>query len=330
MGQSSNDVIPTALHVSVATAVHKRLVPALRKLRDALAAKAREFDDVVKVGRTHLMDAVPIRLGQEFSGYANQIDNALAGLLTAIASLGPVAFGGTAVGTGLNAPEGFAAKVCEKLKAKAGVPVTEADNHFEAQGARDAAVYTSGLLRMTALALGRIASDIRLMGSGPRCGLGELILPAVQPGSSVMPGKVNPVICESVIQVACQVVGCDAAVAAGATGGVGSVLDLNVAMPMIAFNLLTAAGLLAGAASVFADKCISGLKVDRRRCEDLVEQSPAMATALAPKLGYDAAAEIAKEARATGKTIREICLEKQILPEHELNDLLDPRRQTGE
>lgn len=329
MGQSSNDVIPTALHVSVSMAIHDRLVPALRKLHDALAAKADEFDDVVKVGRTHLMDAVPIRLGQEFSAYAKQIDNALAGLLTAIASLSAVAFGGTAVGTGLNAPEGFAAKVCEKLKEKARVPIAEADNHFEAQGARDAAVYTSGVLRMTALALGRIAGDIRLMGSGPRCGLGELILPAVQPGSSIMPGKVNPVICESVIQVACQVIGCDAAVAAGATGGVGSILELNVAMPVIAFNLLTAANLLANAASVFADKCISGLQVDRRRCEELVEQSLAMVTALVPKLGYDAAAEIAKQARATGRTIREICVEKQILPEAELNALLDPRQQTG-
>ena len=330
MSQSSNDVIPTALHVSVSMAIHDRLVPALRKLHDALAAKAGEFDDVVKIGRTHLMDAVPIRLGQEFSGYAKQIDNALADLLTAIASLSPVAFGGTAVGTGLNAPEGFAAKVCEKLKEKASVPVTEADNHFEAQAARDVAVYTSGVLRMTALALGRIAGDIRLMGSGPRCGLGELILPAVQPGSSIMPGKVNPVICESVIQVACQVVGCDAAVAAGATGGVGSILDLNVAMPMIAFNLLTAANLLANAASVFADKCISGLKPDRRRCEELVEQSLAMVTALVPQLGYDAAADIAKQARATGKTIREICVEKQVLPKDELNDLLNPRRQTEE
>ena len=329
MGQSSNDVIPTALHISTAVAIHHRLVPALRRLIDALEAKADQFDSVVKVARTHLMDAVPIRLGQEFSGYAKQIDSALCGLLTAIASLSSVAMGGTAVGTGLNAPEGFAEKICALLKEKAHVPVSEAENHFEAQGARDTAVYTSGVLRMTALAMGKIAGDIRLMGSGPRCGFGELILPAVQPGSSMMPGKVNPVICESVIQVACQVVGLDAAIAAGATGGVGSILDLNVAVPMIATNLLVGIDLLAGAANIFAEKCIDGLKANEARCKELVEQSLAMVTALTPKLGHDAAAEIATEAHATGKTIREVCLEKNLLPEAELNQLLDARGNTG-
>ena len=330
MGQSSNDVIPTALHISAAMTIHDRLVPALQNLRDALAAKADAFDDVVKIARTHGMDAVPIRLGQEFGGYAKQIENALTGLLTAIASLSDVALGGTAVGTGLNAPEGFAEAVCAILSEKAGVPVREAANHFEAQGARDAAVYTSGILRGTALAMGKIASDIRLMGSGPRCGLGELLLPAVQPGSSIMPGKVNPVICESVVQVACQVVGCDAAIAAAATGGVGSILDLNVAMPVIAANLLDAINLLAAAAETFRAKCIEGLEPDRQRCEQLIEQSLAMVTVLAPKLGYDAAAGIAKQAHQTGKTIREICLEQNILPEVELNDLLDARKQTGD
>ena len=330
MGQSSNDVIPTALHISAAMTIHDRLVPALQNLRDALAAKADAFDDVVKIARTHGMDAVPIRLGQEFGGYAKQIENALTGLLTAIASLSDVALGGTAVGTGLNAPEGFAGAVCSILTEKAGVPVREAANHFEAQGARDAAVYTSGILRAAALAMGKIASDIRLMGSGPRCGLGELLLPAVQPGSSIMPGKVNPVICESVVQVACQVVGCDAAIAAAATGGVGSILDLNVAMPVIAANLLDAINLLAAAAETFRAKCIEGLEPDRQRCEQLIEQSLAMVTVLAPKLGYDAAAGIAKQAHQTGKTIREICLEQNILPEVELNDLLDARKQTGD
>ena len=329
MGQSSNDVIPTALHLSASIAIHEQLVPALRKLAGALAAKAEAFDSVVKIARTHLMDAVPIRLGQEFSGYAAQIAGTLTGLLTAIASLADAAIGGTAVGTGLNAPDRFAADICAILKDRAQVPVTEAVNHFAAQGARDVALYTSGVLRMTGLAMGKIASDIRLMGSGPRCGLGELILPAVQPGSSIMPGKINPVICESVIQVACQVVGCDAAIAAGATGGVGSILDLNVAMPMIADNLLTAVDLLAAAADVFREKCIDGLEADEARCSELVEQSLAMVTALAPKIGYDAAAEIAKQAHAAGKTIRQVCLENNVLPEDELNDLLDAKKQTG-
>ena len=329
MGQSSNDVIPTALHISTAMAIHDRFVPALRRLIQALEAKANEFDGIVKVARTHLMDAVPIRLGQEFSGYARQIDGALCGLLTAIASLSSVAMGGTAVGTGLNAPQGFAEKVCSLLTEKALVPVSEAENHFEAQGARDTAVYTSGVLRMAALAMGKIAGDIRLMASGPRCGLGELILPAVQPGSSMMPGKVNPVICESVIQVACQVVGFDAAIAAGATGGVGSILDLNVAMPMIATNLLVGIDLLAGAATILAEKCIDGLKVDEARCKELVEQSLAMVTALTPKLGYDAAVDIARQAAESGKTIRQVCLENNLLPADELDQLLDARRNTG-
>ena len=329
MSQSSNDVIPTALHLAVSMAIRERLAPALRQLSAALSAKADAFDSVVKIGRTHLMDAVPIRLGQEFSGYAAQVDGVLTGLFTAVASLSDAAIGGTAVGTGLNAPEAFAAGVCALLKEAAGVPVAEAANHFAVQGARDVAVYTSGVLRMVALAMGRIASDIRLMGSGPRCGLGELVLPPVQPGSSIMPGKVNPVICESVIQVACQVVGCDAAVAAGATGGVGSILDLNVAMPMIAHNLLTSVNLLAAAADVFREKCIEGLEPNEARCRELVERSLATVTALAPRIGYDAAAEIAKAAHAAGKTIREICLEQGVLSEDELGDLLDARKQTG-
>jgi len=330
MGQSSNDVIPSALHVAAATAIHTDLVPALQALREALQAKAKEFDAVVKIGRTHLMDAVPIRLGQSFSGYAAQIDNVLNMLGRVVGGLCELAIGGTAVGTGLNAPKDFAAEVCRILSARAGLPFRETPNHFEAQGARDAALFASGVLKTVAIAMGKIASDIRLLGSGPRCGLAELRLPAVQPGSSIMPGKINPVICESVIQVACQVVGCDAAITAGATGGVGSILELNVAMPMIAFNLLTAIGLLANAARSFEAKCIRGLSADEGRCRQLVEQSLAMVTALAPKIGYDAAADIAKEAHAAGKTIRQICLEKGVLGEAELNDLLDARTQTGE
>jgi fumarate hydratase class II len=237
--------------------------------------------------------------------------------------------GGTAVGTGLNAPRGFARRVCSLLRKKTGVAFREADNHFAAQGAKDAAVFASGVLRTAAIAMGKIASDVRLLASGPRCGLGELLLPATQPGSSIMPGKVNPVMCESVIQVACQVIGCDAAIAAGATGGVGGILELNVAMPMIASNLLTSVRLLTNVAAVFTDKCIRGLSARRARCEELVEQSLAMVTALAPRIGYAAAAEIAKEAHAAGKTVREVCLAKKLLPPRELARLLDPRAQTG-
>ena len=330
MGQSSNDVIPTALHVSAVMAIQVQLVPALEKLRDALRAKAGQFDDVVKIARTHLMDAVPIRLGQEFSGYASQIDNALKMVGSAIEGLCELPIGGTAVGTGLNAPKDFARDVCEVIAGTTHLPFREAANHFEAQGARDAALQASGVLRTVAVAMGKIASDIRLLGSGPRCGLGELILPAVQPGSSIMPGKVNPVICESVIQVACQVVGCDAAVAAGATGGVGGILELNVAMPMIAYNLLTAVRLLARAAETFGARCIGGLEANEARCRDLTEQSLAMVTAIGARIGYDAAAEIAKQAHDSGKTIRDICLEKGVLPAAELDELLEVRRQTGE
>ncbi len=328
MGQSSNDVIPTALHISAALAIHRELIPALQHLFSALQEKVEKFDSVIKIGRTHLMDAVPIKLGQEFSGYVAQIDKAIELLDKAVFELCELALGGTAVGTGLNAPDNFAQEVCQIIAARTHLPFKEAPNHFAAQGAKDTAVFTSGVLRTTALAMGKIASDIRLLGSGPRCGLGELLLPATQPGSSIMPGKVNPVICESVVQVACQVVGCDAAVAAGATGGVGSILELNVAMPLIASNLLTACRLLENAAKALRQKCIEGLEVNEQRCKELVEQSLAMVTSLAPKIGYDAAAKIAKEAYANGMTIRQLCLKKKVLPEDELNKLLDAREQT--
>ena len=329
MGQSSNDVIPTALHVAAALAITRDLLPALAELREGLTEKARAFDAVVKIGRTHLMDAVPVRLGQEFAGYEAQVAEAVAVLHFAVQRLCELPLGGTAVGTGLNAPEGFAAAVCEALADKARLPFREASNHFAASGARDAALLASAALRSTGLALGKVASDIRLLGSGPRCGLGELLLPAVQPGSSIMPGKVNPVICESVIQVACQVVGNDAAVAAGATGGVGSILELNLAMPLIAANLLCSIRLLARVARVFTERCVRGLAVDEARCRELVERSLAMVTVLAPRIGYDAAAEIAKEAHRSGRTVREVCQAGQVLPPEELDELLDARRQTG-
>ena len=327
--QSSNDVIPTALHVSAAISINKQLVPALIALRDTLRLKAEEFDSIVKIGRTHLMDAVPIRLGQEFSGYAAQIDNVLLMLADVTERLCDLAIGGTAVGTGLNAPAGFASEVCRILADRTTLAFRETANHYEAQAARDAALYTSGVLKVAALAMSKAASDIRLLGSGPRCGIGELILPALQPGSSIMPGKVNPVICESVVQVACQVVGCDAAITAGATGGVGSILDLNVAMPMIAANLLTAIRLLTNVANVFNEKCVLPLRADEQRCAELVEKSLAMVTVLAPRIGYDAAATIAKEAHASGQTIRELCIEKAVLSPDELTELLDAMKQTG-
>ena len=329
MGQSSNDVVPTAMHVSAALAIRRRLTPALAGLRDALLAKAKQFDAVVKIGRTHLMDAVPVRLGQEFGGYAAQVVDCMEMLDLAVDRLCILPLGGTAVGTGLNAPPRFADQTCRLIAKKTGLSFRRTRNHFAAQSAKDAVVFASGVLKTTAIAMGKIASDIRLMGSGPRCGLGELVLPATQPGSSIMPGKVNPVICESVIQVACQVVGCDAAVTAGATGGVGSILELNVAMPMMASNLLTAIRLLGNVAEVFERKCIAGLEVSAERCEQLVEQSLAMVTVLAPQIGYDVAAGIAKEASLSGKTIRQICLEKRLLPERDLKRLLDARSQTG-
>ena len=329
MGQSSNDVIPTAMHIAAAATIRDSLIPALDGLQESLAAKAQQFDDVVKIGRTHLMDAVPVRLGQEFAGYAAQVDAAIDVLRDVVTRLGQVALGGTAVGTGLNAPAGFAAAVCSRLAGRLELPIRPAANYFAAMGAKDTVVLASGALKMTALAMGKIASDIRLLGSGPRCGLGELVLPSTQPGSSIMPGKVNPVICESVIQVSCQVIGCDAAVTAGAMGGVGSILELNMAMPMIASNLLTAIRLLASAARVFRDKCVAGLSADAQRCEQLVEQSLAMVTVLAPRIGYDAAAELAKEAHKTGKTIRQLCLERKVLGAAELEKLLHARSQTG-
>jgi len=329
MGQSSNDVIPTALHVAAAIAIRRELLGALEQLRAALADKAAELDDVVKIGRTHLMDAVPVRLGQELAGHASQVAGAAELLAVAVDRLCELPLGGTAVGTGLNAPPDFATSVCRILAALCSLPFREAADHFAASGSRDAALLASAALRSAGLAMGKVASDIRLLGSGPRCGLGELLLPAVQPGSSIMPGKVNPVICEAVIQVACQVVGNDAAIAAGATGGVGSILELNVAMPLIAANLLCSISLLTGAAKVLADKCIRGLAADRARCEQLVERSLAMVTALAPRIGYDRAAEIAKEAHATGRTVREICRQRNVLPPAELDALLEARGQTG-
>lgn len=321
MGQSSNDVIPSAIHISAAEQIRHCLLPALEKLGDALAAKATEFHDVIKIGRTHLMDATPVRLGQEFGGYAHQVRYGKRRAEAAVSALQELALGGTAVGTGLNRHHDFPAKVMRHLGQRTGIAFREAENHFEAQGAKDGVVEASGHLKTIAVSLFKIANDIRLLSSGPRCGLGEIQLPATQPGSSIMPGKVNPVICESVMMVCSQVVGADATITwAGANGN----LDLNVMMPVMAHNLLESIRLLGNVTDIFAEKCVSGIVANRERCQELVELSMAMVTSLAPKIGYDRAAEIAKESVRTGKTVRQLSLEKKVLPEAELKAALDP------
>jgi len=325
MGQSSNDVIPTAIHVSAALGIEDALIPALEALRDALGEKAREFDKIVKIGRTHLQDATPIRLGQEFSGYASQIDHGILRLRNALSSLSELAQGGTAVGTGINTHPDFGKSVAAKLSNITGVGFKEAENHFEAQAAKDAACEASSALKVIAVSLMKIANDIRWLGSGPRCGFAELIVPPVQPGSSIMLGKVNPVICESVTQVAAQVMGNDVTITvAGQSGN----FELNVMMPLIAHNILESIKLLANVTNVFREKCIAGLKADEKRTEETIEQSLAMCTSLAPIIGYDNAASIAKEAYAAGKTVREVALERKVLPEEELNRVLDPYKMT--
>jgi fumarate hydratase class II len=321
MGQSSNDVIPTAIHVSALEAIEKNLLPALKKLHRALAKKAREFDRIVKIGRTHLQDATPIRLGQEFSGYASMIEHGIRRIENTRNHLSELAIGGTAVGTGINSHPRFGKLVAKNLSKMTGISFREAENHFEAQGAKDAVVEASGVLKTVAVSLMKIANDIRWLGSGPRCGIGEILIPPVQPGSSIMPGKVNPVIAESVCQVAAQVIGNDAAITIGGQSGS---FELNVMMPLMAHNLLQSIVLLSNVSQVFTDKCIVGIKADKKRCEDMIEKSLAMCTVLAPIIGYDAAAKLAKEAYETGKTVRQVALEKKILPEDELDKLLDP------
>ena len=320
-GQSSNDVIPTAIHVSAYIAIQEQLEPALRRLADVLGRKAEEFDPVVKIGRTHLQDAVPIRLGQELSGYAQQARYALDRLAAVKPRLAELPLGGTAVGTGLNAPPEFAPRVIGRLAGRTGCPFVPAPNRFEAMAAKDAAVETSGALKTIAVSLTKIANDIRWLASGPRCGIGEISIPSLQPGSSIMPGKVNPVIPESVLMVAAQVVGNDATIT---LAGMSGHFDLNVMMPLIAYNLLQSIEILANASALLAEKCVEGVEANRERCEELVERSLAMVTSLVPKIGYDAAAEIAKESMRTGRTVRELCRERNVLPEAELKEALDP------
>ncbi len=321
MGQSSNDTFPTAIHISTLVSIKKDLIPSLKYLERALSKKARQFDKVLKIGRTHLMDATPIRLGQEFGGYASMVSHGVRRLDNAGASLCELAIGGTAVGTGINTNKKFGSKVAGKISKMTRIRFREAEDHFEAQAAKDAIVEASGALKTIAVSLMKIANDIRLLGSGPRCGVGEIILPAIQPGSSIMPGKVNPVIGESVAQVSAHVIGNDTAITIGGQSGN---FELNVMMPMMAYNILQSIRLLSNVSNVFVDKCINGIKADKARCEDMIEKSLAMCTSLAPIIGYDKASAIAKEAYSTGRTIREIAMEKGFLSERQLSEVLDP------
>jgi fumarate hydratase, class II len=303
--QSSNDVFPSAIHLAATRLLALSLVPALEHLAAAFSAKAAEFAGVVKVGRTHLMDAVPVTLGQEFGGYAAAIEHCAERTSAVLPSLGELPLGGTAVGTGLNAPPGFAAGVISRLASSMGLPLTEARNHFEAAGARDALVEASGVLRVVAVSLYKICNDLRWMGSGPRAGLGEISIPDLQPGSSIMPGKVNPVICEAVGQVCTQVIGNDAAVAFGAAAGN---FELNVMMPVIGRNLLSSARLLSAVVPLLADRCVAGIGAFPGRMLRLAESSPVIVTALNRYIGYEAAAQVAHEALETGETIRSIVI----------------------
>jgi fumarate hydratase class II len=319
-GQSSNDTIPTAIHVAAYGAVAEHLEPSLERLAVALERQAAKLDDVVKIGRTHLQDAVPVRLGQEFSGYAQQIRNGLARLADARPRLAELALGGTAVGTGLNAPPGFADRVIAGIAESTGHPFVPAPNKFEALASKDAAVELSGVLKTIAVSLTKIANDLRWLASGPRCGIGEIELPSLQPGSSIMPGKVNPVIPESVLMVAAQVIGNDATIAlAGLSGN----FELNVMMPVIAYDLLQSIEILANVSRLLAERCVDGIEARRDRAAELVERSLALVTSLAPAIGYDRAAEIAKESWRTGRPVRELAKEAKLLPDDELERALD-------
>jgi fumarate hydratase, class II len=324
-GQSSNDVIPTAIHIAALDGIMHQLIPSMTELHAALVKKAMEFNVILKIGRTHLQDATPIRLGQEFTGYASQVEPSLERLVRVQHHLGELPLGGTAVGTGINTHAEFARRTIGGIASETRLTLREAENHFEAQGAIDALVETSGALKTVAVSLIKIANDIRWLGSGPRCGLGEIKLPATQPGSSIMPGKVNPVMCEMVIQVGAQVIGNDATVTFAGTFGN---FELNTMLPVTAHNLLQAIALLTNASRVFAHRCVAGLEVDAEKCAANIEQSLAMCTALAPEIGYDKAAKIAKVAYETGRTVRAVAAEMSGLDGNKLNELLDAKSQT--
>ncbi len=322
MGQSSNDVIPTAIHVGAALGISKGLVPALEQLGEALGEKASQFKSIVKTGRTHLQDATPVTLGQEFSGYASQIIHGIRRLEQALEGLLELAIGGTAVGTGINTHPKFAGIVCKNLSEKTGLKFFEAKNHFEAQSAKDACVYVSGAMKTIAVSLLKIANDLRWLSSGPRCGIGEILLPELQPGSSIMPGKVNPVIPESVMQIAVQVQANDLAVQLGGQHGN---FELNVMMPVIAGNLFESIELLTNGSVMLAQKCVEGIEVNHDRCNELLEKSLMLVTNLNSVIGYDKAAALAKKAYKENKTIRELLKSEKILPEDQIEKLLDPK-----
>jgi fumarate hydratase class II len=320
LGQSSNDVIPSAIHIAALTGIKDHLLPSMTLLQRNLKEKAEEFEGVRKIARTHLQDALPMSLGQEFGGYARQIELGIQRVTGLEETLSELALGGTAVGTGLNTHPDFAQKVIDGISEETGCTFKEAHNHFEAQASRDAAVETSGALKTLVVSLAKIANDIRWLSSGPRCGLGEINIPALQPGSSIMPGKVNPVIPEVVLQVSAQVIGNDAVIAFSGQGGN---FELNIMLPVIAHNLLQSIHLLEKAITAFAEKCIKGISANQAKIASNLEQSLALATPFVPVIGYDKAAALAKEAYDTGKTIREVALKRKILPEKEINRLLD-------
>ena len=324
-GQSSNDVIPTAIHVAAAAAIREDLTPALIGLAGSLEAKAAEFEDVVKSGRTHLMDATPVTLGQEFAGWATQVRKGIERLEKVLPEIEELALGGTAVGTGINAPSGFAEAVIELMTERSGLPFTEAGDHFEAQGSKDAVVMASGVLKTISVSLFKIANDIRFLGSGPTSGIAEIRIPELQPGSSIMPGKVNPVMSEMMMQVAAQVIGNDATVTwSGANGN----FELNVMMPVMTHNLLESIGLLAAASRTFATRCVDGIEVNTERVRELLERNAIVVTALNPHIGYDNGARIVKEASATGRSIRELVLEAGLMTAEELDAALDLKKMT--
>jgi fumarate hydratase class II len=324
-GQSSNDVIPTAIHVAAVSAIRGDLVPALTELAASLEAKSTEFEDVVKSGRTHLMDATPVTLGQEFGGWAAQVRNGVSRLDKVLPELEELALGGTAVGTGINAPQGFATAVIDLMAERTGYAFREAEDHFEAQGGKDAVVMASGVLKTVAVSLFKISNDIRFLGSGPTSGIAEIKIPALQPGSSIMPGKVNPVMSEMVMQVAAQVVGNDSTITwSGANGN----FELNVMMPVMAHNLLESVSLLANAARTFASRCIDGIEVNEDRVRELLERNAVIVTALNPHIGYDNGARIVKEAAATGRSVRELVLEAGLMTAEELDAALDLKKMT--
>ncbi|MDX1438464.1 MAG: class II fumarate hydratase [Rubricoccaceae bacterium] len=325
MGQSSNDVIPTAMHVSARVAIEHELLPSLEQLAESFETKATEFDDIVKSGRTHLMDATPVRLGQEFGGYAAQIRKGIARVRAASDELAELALGGTAVGTGINRPEEFPQKAISHVSEITGVSFREADNHIEAQAAKDGYVAAAGALNTLAVSLMKIANDIRHMSSGPTSGIGEIRLPAVQPGSSIMPGKVNPVLSEALMMVCARVMGNTLTITIGGQHGN---FELNVMMPVMAHAMLESISILAGGCDAFRTRCLDGIQADRERCRELLELNPSIATALNAEIGYDMASKVAKKSAAEGRSVRDVLLEMNLIPEDRIDDVLDVRSMT--